>query len=111
MEIKGKVIEILPKQTGEGKNGTWVKNSFVIETHEEYSRKIAILTFKEININKGDDVAASVNIESREYNGRWYTNVMAWRVEVTAAATTAAATTAAHTKPDIDDGSDEDLPF
>jgi len=86
MEITAKLMEILPEQTGQGRNGTWVKISFVIETQEQYPKKICVDAWgdrvdivKRLNIN--DMVKVEFDVESREYNGRWYTNVKAWRIE------------------------------
>lgn len=84
MEISGKIIEILPEETGEGRNGPWKKQNFVIETQEQYPKKVCITVWGDKinlnNLNENEVVTVSVNIESREYNGRWYTDVKAWRV-------------------------------
>ena len=86
MDITAKVTEILPEQTGQGRNGTWVKVSFVVETQEQYPRKICFDAWGDRvdyvkKLNAGDLVKVDFDIESREYNGRWYTNVKAWRIE------------------------------
>lgn len=121
MEVKGITQKVYPKESGVSKTGKeWSKQGIVITVQEKYPYSLFITDFNDkagfSKIKEGDTVTVSANVSSREYNDKWYTNVMAWRVEVTAAATTAAATTAAattaaHAKPDIDDGSDEDLPF
>ena len=84
MEITGKIIQILPAETGEGRNGPWKKQNFVIETEEQYPRKVCITVWGDkVNLNNFSEnelVTASINIESREYNGRWYTDVKAWRL-------------------------------
>jgi hypothetical protein len=89
MEIAGKIFSILELQTGEGKNGTWRKQSFVLETMTQYPKKICITVWGD-NIDKfplveGAEVLASIDLESREYNGRWYTDVKAWKVVSTSA--------------------------
>ena len=86
MEITGKLIEKLPQQTGQGKNGTWVKQEFVLETQDQYPRKVCIALWgdkaSEIeSVELGETLKASVNVESREFNGKWYTDVKAWRLE------------------------------
>ena len=86
MDITAKVTEILPEQSGQGRNGTWVKISFVVETQEQYPRKICFDAWGDRvdhvkKLNAGDMVKVDFDIESREYNGRWYTNVKAWRIE------------------------------
>jgi hypothetical protein len=94
MDIKGKVIQLLPLQTGEGKNGAWRKQDFIIETDGQYPKKVCISAWgdkiNEAVLQIGNEINVSFDIESREYNGRWYTDVKAWRVDV--ASTTNAAT-------------------
>lgn len=84
MEVQGKVIQILPQQTGQGRNGAWRKNKFVIETQAQYPKKIAIDVwgdkFDSMPVQVGNMVTASIDVESREYNGNWYTDVKAWKV-------------------------------
>jgi hypothetical protein len=85
MEIQGKIIQVLPLQTGEGKNGPWKKQDFVIETESQYPKKVCISMWgdkiDENLIQEGNPVVASIDVESREYNGRWYTDVKAWKIE------------------------------
>ncbi len=87
VELKGRLIKKLPVVTGESRNGNkWEKQEFVIETEEQYPRKICISLWgdrvRELEkFQEGDMVTASVNIESREYNERWYTDVRAWRLQ------------------------------
>jgi Domain of unknown function (DUF3127) len=87
LELIGTLTNVLPEQSGQGKNGTWVKQEFVIETHDTYPKKICITAWgNQTNELKqfaiGDVLKASVNIESREYNGKWYTDIKAWRIEL-----------------------------
>lgn len=86
LEIVGKLVSKLGQQTGQGKNGAWVKQEFIVETQEQYPRKVCISAWGDKvkdfeNISIGEVVKVSINIESREFNGRWYTDVRAWRVE------------------------------
>ena len=87
MEIIGKVVKILPKQGGVSKNGAWSKCDFVIETMEQYPRKVCISAWgdKSDNLEQqcpvGKTVKVAVNIESREFNDKWYTDVRAWRID------------------------------
>lgn len=114
MEISGNVIQVLPLQTGEGKNGTWKKQDFVIETEGQYPKKVCIsLWGDKIDssvIQMGASLTASIDIESREYNGRWYTDVRAYRLDVTSAAPSGGAPAAAAEIPTALEGED-DLPF
>ena len=88
MEIIGKVIQVLPLQEGtSARTGQpWAIKTFIIETLENYPRKVAIEIFgsQRIQDNPCDVdqvVTVSYDLESREFNGRWYTSVRAWRVQ------------------------------
>jgi len=85
-ELTGKLTEKLQPISGEGRNGRWEKQEFIIETDDQYPKKICIALWndKASNLNSfavGDMVKASVNINSREYNGRWFTDIRAWKLE------------------------------
>ncbi|MBL7812845.1 MAG: DUF3127 domain-containing protein [Bacteroidetes bacterium] len=84
MDITGKVIQILPKQTGQGKNGTWEKQDYVIETEGRYPKKLCFNLWGDkinsFNLKDGDQIQVKFDLESREYNGRWYTEVRAWDI-------------------------------
>lgn len=85
LNISGIVLNILPLQTGTSKAGNqWQKQDFILETQGQYPRKVCICLFGD-NVAKfplqvGQSVTASVDIESREFNARWYTDVRAWNV-------------------------------
>lgn len=85
MDIKGRVIQLLALQTGEGKNGTWKKQDFVIETDGQYPKKVCISAWgdkiNESALQVGNEVTISFDVESREYNGRWYTDLKAWKID------------------------------
>ena len=84
MEINGKIVELLPEQSGQSANGTWRKQQYILETDDQYPKKICFMVWSdkidELAIKQGENLVVSVDIESREYNGRWYTDVKAWRV-------------------------------
>lgn len=89
MEIKGKVIEILPIQEGVSNAGrSWQKASLIVETTEnpQYPKKIKISNMKNAEafskLAVGSEVTFKVEIESREYNGRWYTEINCWGWDV-----------------------------
>lgn len=110
MEIKGKVIAILAEQSGQGKNGEWRSQDFILETSDQYPKKVCINLFgdkiammPEIN----QDATVSFDIESREYNGRWFTTVRAWKVEVENAKTNDPVN---QIQPSASEG-DDSLPF
>lgn len=85
MELKGKVIQMLAVQTGMGKKGQWKKQEFIVETQAQYPKKVCLSAWgdkiDQFNLAEGDMVNVSVDLESREYNGRWYTEARAWKLE------------------------------
>jgi hypothetical protein len=84
MEVKGKVIQVLTPQTGQGKKGTWRKQEFILETQSQYPKKVCLSLWgdkiDQFKVSAGDTVTASVELESREYNSRWYTEARAWKI-------------------------------
>lgn len=85
MELKGKVLQLLPVQTGQGKKGVWKKQEFILETQAQYPKKVCLSVWgdkiDQFGLKPGDSVTVSVDLESREYNSRWYTEARAWKVE------------------------------
>ena len=84
MEINGKIVELLPEQSGQSANGTWRKQQYILETDDQYPKKICFMVWSdkidELAIKQEENLVVSVDIESREFNGRWYTDVKAWQV-------------------------------
>jgi hypothetical protein len=89
--ITGVVKKILPIEQGETKSGSsWQKQSFVITTVDKYPKDVCFTTFGDKlsligELNVGASVDVSYNLSSREYNGKYYHNIDAWRVESSAA--------------------------
>ena len=87
MEVKGVISVVLPVQTGEGKNGTWKKQDYVIEYDQssQYPRKMMFNLWgdkiDQFNIQEGQSIRVSFDIDCREYNGRWFNDIRAWKVE------------------------------
>lgn len=84
MELKGIVSQILAEQSGSSPSGGWRKQEFVLEIPGTYPKKVCIAIWgnniDSFGLKEGEEVTASIDVESREYNGKWYTNVKAWRV-------------------------------
>ncbi len=84
MEIKGKIVSVPPMQTGSSAKGTWKKQEYILQTEEQFPKKICFVVWgdkiDEFAIRQDDSVEVSIDIESREFNGRWYTDVKAWKV-------------------------------
>ncbi len=85
MEFEGKVLEMLPPQSGESARGKWQRQDVIFELQQEFSRRVCVKFFnRESEVQKlrvGGLYTVSFNLESREYNGRWYTDVSVWRVQ------------------------------
>lgn len=85
MELTGTVIALLPEVNGQGKNGTWRKQEFILEIPSQYPKKVCISLWgdkiDQAGLQVNDAVTASIDVESREYNNRWYTEVKAWKVD------------------------------
>lgn len=91
MEVVGKIILKLPLQSGVSQAGNnWKKQEYVLETEDSYPKKVHFDFFgdkaDQFPLNVGDRVRLSFDIESREYNGRWYTSIRGWKAEAAAAA-------------------------
>ena len=87
MEITGKIIAVLPANSGvSARTGNpWKSQEFVIETHDQYPRKCCFRVFgeekiKQFNIQSGEELTVSFDIDAHEYNGRWFNNISAWAV-------------------------------
>ena len=135
LEIEGRIARKLNVQTGTSSRGAWSKQEFVIEYQEgNFPTQLCMNVWGEDKVREldkyqvGDKVKISFNLSSREYNGRWYTDVRAWRIEPAGAAASAQAPQQPYAPmaggqvpppmetvpaPSIDDlpEGDDDLPF
>ncbi len=93
MEITGKISQILPPETGQGKNGQWKKQFFILETMEQYPKKLCFEVWgdkvKVDSLTVGQTVKVDFDVESREWQGRWFTSIKPWRVTVEGGASSA----------------------
>lgn len=86
LQIEGRLLQKLSVETGTSARGEWKKQNFIIETVEQFPRKICIAAWTNSipildTFQPGEMISVSVNLESREFNGRWYTDVRAWRID------------------------------
>ena len=85
MELTGKIIQVLPEQSGTSQRGPWRKQEYVIEMPGDYPKQVCFMVWgdkiDQFAIKQGETLTVHIDLESREYNGRWYTDVKAWRVE------------------------------
>lgn len=132
MEITGKIIAVLPANSGvSSRTGNpWMSQEYVIETHDQYPRKCCFRIFgedkiKNFNIQVGEEMTVSFDIDAHEYNGRWFNEIRTWNVNrnVAQAAPAAAAQPMAQpaapqsaapfppAQEPAEGGSTDDLPF
>ena len=86
MDLQGKVIAVLPERSGVSARGEWKAQSYVIETHEQYPKKLCFELFgadriAQFNIQSGEEIIVSFDIDANEYQGRWYNRIRAWNVQ------------------------------
>ena len=83
MNIRGKVVSCLPAQTGSGKNGEWVKSTYIVETPGQYPKKVAVTIWGSTLpvLKEGQEVDCQIDVESKEFNGKWYTEVKCFKVD------------------------------
>lgn len=96
MELQGKVIAVLPERSGVSARGEWKSQDYVIETHDQYPRKMVFGVFgadriSRFNIQIGQEVTVSFDIDAHEYQGRWFNNIRAFDVRQVDPATVGAA--------------------
>lgn len=142
MEIEGKIIAVIPAREGVSPRtgNSWKSQDFVIETHDQYPRRCCFNVFgadkiQLFNIQTGEELRVSFDIDAHEYQGRWFNQIRAWKVEridpnaaqptvqpapfeqsapvqpVQGAASAAPAPEAAPFPPQQEGGSEDDLPF
>ena len=85
MEIQGKVIAVLPERSGVSARGEWKSQTYVIETQEQYPKKMAFDVFgadriANFGIQFGEVINVSFDIDAHEYQGRYFNQIRAWNV-------------------------------
>ena len=128
LEFEGSLVKVLPEVTGQGKNGVWVKQDFVLETEDQYPKKACFTAWGDKaadlkTFSLGEKLKISFSVESREYNDRWYTDLKAYRIDTAGSGGTSApaqsqsfsSPTPRTAPPETDlpsfSGDDQDLPF
>lgn len=87
MELAGKVIAVLEPRGGVSKSGNeWKVQEYVIETHDQYPRRMCFDVFgadkiQQFNIQVGEELNVFFDIDAREWQGRWFNSIRAWKVE------------------------------
>lgn len=87
MEFTGKIIAVLPERGGISKSGNeWKTQEYVIENHDQYPRKMCFDIFgadkiEQFNIQMGEELTVSFDIDARQWQDRWFNSIRAWKVE------------------------------
>lgn len=134
MDLTGKIIAVLPANSGVSSRtgNSWMSQEYVIEVPGQYPRKCMFRVFgedriKQFNIQNGEDVTVSFDIDAHEYNGRWFNEIRAYNVVRGAAPVAGAPQTTPFppqqaapqdatspfppTQEPVGEGSADDLPF
>lgn len=120
VDITGKVVQLGQRQTGQSAKGPWVKQELIIETEDQFPKKVCLICWGDkadeaAAFTNGERIKASINIESREYNGKWYTDVKPWRFEREGGSNAAASKADTLPQSSFDepmpDNEEGDLPF
>lgn len=85
MELQGKIIAVLPEKSGTSARGEWKVQEYVVETHDAYPKKMVFSVFgadriSRFNIQAGQEVTVSFDIDAHEYQGRWFNSIRAFDV-------------------------------
>jgi hypothetical protein len=120
MQVKGTVIQILKLESGISRAGKeWKKQEFVIETNEQFPKKICFTLFGDKislidGIAEGTEVEVFFSVESHDFNGKWFHNINAWKIEpvvVTSAKSYPPEFSLSDVPPEPADNNGDDLPF
>lgn len=85
MEIEGVVFKVLPPVRGTSAKGEWVRQEIIYDQPGDFNRKVCVSFWGDkandaASYREGEAMTLSVNAESREFNGKWYTSLLAWKV-------------------------------
>ena len=115
MQLTAKLTQLLPLQTGTGKNGQWKKQDIIVETDSTYPKKICVSIWGDkidaSQLQLGNQLRIDFDVESREFNGRWYTDVKAWKIETAGSTIPAGSEKATSNMGPENSNNDDDLPF
>jgi hypothetical protein len=121
MQVKGTLQQILKLESGVSKAGKeWKKQDFILVTNEQFPKTVCFTLFGDKislieGINAGSEVEVFFSLESRDFNGKWYHNINAWKIEkagaVNAAGNYPPQFLSDEIPPEASDDSGNDLPF
>jgi hypothetical protein len=115
MQLTAKLIQLLPLQAGTDKNRAWKKQDIIVETEAQYPKKICVSIWgdkiNERQLQPGSQLKIDFDIESREYNAKWYTDVKAWKIEMVSFGMQESSGKSISILDESDDKEDGGLPF
>ena len=115
MQLTARLVQLLPLQTGNGKNGQWKKQDMIVETEATYPKKVCISVWGDkietASLQTGSLLKIDFDVESREFNGRWYTDVKAWKIEQGGSSPAPVPEKISGNTGIENAGNDDDLPF
>jgi hypothetical protein len=115
MQLTARLVQLLPLQSGTGKNGQWKKQDIIVETEATYPKKVCISVWGDkietASLQPGSLLKIDFDVESREFNGRWYTDVKAWKIEATGVAVASGPEKVMSNMGPENINNDDDLPF
>lgn len=112
MEIQGRIVAVLAQRNGTSARGTdWALQEYVLETHDQYSKKVCFEVFgadriARFGVRVGQEVTVFFDLESREWQGKWFTSVRAYDVRLVEGGVTAAPVTAVRSAPVVTQNAD-----
>jgi hypothetical protein len=120
LSLKGKLVKILNLESGISRSGnSWKKQEFVLETQDQFPKKVCFNLFNDKvsllgGFAAGEELEVSFDVESREFNNKWYHNINAWKIEKvghSTAAETPPPFSSDDIPPEINPEDSDDLPF
>jgi hypothetical protein len=115
MQLSGTVLQVLPVQEGQGKNGPWRKQDIIVQTQGQFPKNVCVSIWGNkldgIELKPDMPITCDIEIESREYNGRWFTDVKAWRISSAATPQQPVTAPTPNSIEDFMDKDDDVLPF
>lgn len=104
MELQGRVIVVMEPREGTSARGPWKSQQYVIETHDQYPKKMVFDIFgadriDQFAIKAGEEIIVSFDVDAHEYQGRWFNNIRAWNIQRVDAADVQAAGAPASAAP------------
>ena len=85
MEFTGKIKVVLPEVSGTSSHGEWKSQQYVVETEEQYPKRLLFEVFgaekiQQFDIHEGENVTVSFDPTAREHEGKWFGSNRAWNI-------------------------------